>query len=178
MLTLVVLFIQSCRSSKLTTTPEGVSTQTSEPEEAILVYPSATESTPLNSTPSTPSASPTPQMYDHSMFVESVAEDFEMVETEKPIHPPSQVVMNPSGTYQASEICDTGCYIYVEELSSGDVFVLTASSLDGNRGYSDLLWSDEAILEFMRVNQPHHGVRFIVNVETQEIIDAVPTPLE
>jgi len=175
---LVVLFVQSCQSPEVITTPERINIEPDEDEDEILVHPTPTTLVPLFSISPDPTISPTPLIFDHAMFIVSIAEEFSMIETERPLEFIEGEVVDPAGKYRALEVCDSYCDIYVEELSSGVVYILTAPSLRRNRIYTDLTWSDEGILEFILVTQPHHGVKFIVNVETQEVIDAVPTPLE
>ena len=134
--------------------------------------------TAVLSPPPDPTVSPTVPVFDHAMLVESLAEGFSMIETNVPLEFIEEEVVDPKGKYRALEVCDSYCDIYVEDLSSKTVYVLKAPSLRRTRPYSDLAWSDEAILEFVLVSQPHYGVKFTVNVETQEIINAVPTQLE
>lgn len=172
-LILLVFFIPSCQSSARPTPDKGGSLDNNENAVLTLAIPSATPS----QLPTQSSPTQTPEEFSQSMFIENEAKDFEMEEFGEPSGDLINSVTNSTGEYHAYDVCNPQCFIYIEVLNTGKVYKLTSPHLQGNRWFSDITWSDETILEFTLVTQPNHGVRFIVDVETQELIDLNPIQL-
>jgi hypothetical protein len=84
-------------------------------------------------------APPTPTLpvFTHAMFVESVAEGFEMLEVEKPFDFIMEEAVDPNKKYRAMEVCNIYCDILVEELISGKVYRLAAPSLPRHRFFAN-----------------------------------------
>ena len=114
----------------------------------LLLVGCATAVSAPTPTPETVAIAPTSTA---TTWVATVAEGFEMIEVKNPSDFIEEEVINADKTYRAMEVCQTYCDILVEDFVSGKVYKLAAPSLNRNRFFIDLAWSDETILEFTLV---------------------------
>lgn len=86
------------------------------------------------------------------------------------------LILNQSKTLQAFYTCERECRIFFEELSTGEVYEITAPSFLPSRPFSDLVWVTDRTLVFDQWSQPHYGVHYAIDVLDQKLILASPFP--
>lgn len=124
-----------------------------------------------------------PQPHNHVVDVtnnwlgEQNATEFDMIEISiEPEMILENVTENQTKTFVAFQICSEICKVVVEETSTTKTYELQAPSFTPTRPFSDFFWESDEVLVFDQWNQPHHGVHYVVNVKTKELLLASPFP--
>ena len=100
--------------------------------------------------------------------------EFKMVEASlEPDTKKEDLVTSRNGKYDAFTV--SGTRLFVTDKRAGKLFEITGLPLEW-RPFSDLIWADGRTLMFDRWSQPHYGVHYAVNVESQRLVAAVPFP--
>jgi hypothetical protein len=85
-------------------------------------------------------------------------------------------VTNPSDTFRAFTACNSDlCHgrLFVENLSTGQVFEIQFSGYMAWRPITQMTWLDDDVLLFTHPTQPNYGYRYAVNVNEQRLLLAI-----
>lgn len=83
------------------------------------------------------------------------------------------ITLNKSRTLRAFTACDGDCRIFFENLATQQIFEIQGLPLS-YRPFSNLVWISDVILTFDRWSQPYYGIHYVVNIDIQELLLAVP----
>lgn len=87
------------------------------------------------------------------------------------------ITVNQAQTYQAFTICEPlfeaeGCQekIFIEEMTTGKYYQIEGIPMSW-RPFTNLIWTDEKILEFDRWSTPHYRLHYTVDMTEKKLVD-------
>ena len=111
--------------------------------------------------------------FQDSIFEQEVG-SFQMTLVDEPPSSADEIVVNTNGDFQIYVSCNPLCSMFVQDLKADRTYILTSSQLDGRRGFRNVEWVDGHKVGFVLVTQPNYGVRYVVDVQKQQLVELSP----